>query len=308
MGSKTAYSYAKKLGLSKATITMDEKSAGDVWKKCDPKEIGMLTSIKSVSELLKRTGDVFVSTLQNQQTKTLQAARSKLGSKQYQSALGKLSKSLTLELQNSENTERFLMELNAEEKFTREVFLACVSAGVKIQKDGSIKWVYIANKGKESKGKLESVKEKPNQGLTVPKPSHKKTFSVRQLKVLSKGIYSSDAEGDLKKVKEREKNDPIAKVEAKAEEAEKRRSVTKAKVTPKPPEVKKESAAPEVVKEVAEKETNARTSLRDSSQKKQLKGSRWQNRKMKAMMKFATLRSVTEKKKKKKKKKRQSLE
>mmetsp|Transcript_20600 Transcript_20600/g.50536 ORF Transcript_20600/g.50536 Transcript_20600/m.50536 type:complete len:336 (+) Transcript_20600:378-1385(+) len=310
---KNAYSYAKKLGVSKMLFAIEDTKALDMWKEVDSKNTGIIESKNQVSALLKHTvGNLLVS-LQPTQAARIKSAKAKLG-KSFQPTVQKLNACLARELEDPKTTESFLDGLGNKDKLEKDTYLACVAEGVKITKEGTLEWEYITNSGKKSEqqadaknGPTTAPPEKPNKG---PRPSlaapgsglsshsgtgsHRKTFSVRQLRVLQKGIYRPDS--DSTNIKDGKKKDIVSEVLSSVKEVpgadSGTDSVSKKKIGDiLPPDLKS------IKKDVADGKGN-------KAPKKTLNMSEnWRKKKLKAMRKFATLRGGEEGKKKKKKNK-----
>jgi len=319
---KNAYHYAKKLGISKMLFAMDEGAAETAWKQCDVKGKGFIDSKENVSALFKVTASMLLRCLRDEQAKQVQGAKARLG-KQFKPTIDKLSNALGAELEDLENATAFLEAVGSDGKLDKTIFVTCMVGGVKINKNGSLEWAYFAKKNatmnkeldksapskQEGKAKQAEVTPPKNRSkprlkfdsssdakggnLAAPNQGHKKTYSVRQLKVLNKGIYSGSendsSKGSVAKDFVTETLNSVKDVPISAPESSGVAATGPAAVSPvKAPNAVTIAASPE------QKRNNL--NLTET----------WQKRKSKAMAKFATLRCGGEdgyKPKKKKKKK-----
>jgi len=304
-GGKNAYTYAKKLGISRTKLSVEGGAADSVWNDFDKKGLGYVDS-KNVGPLLKEAAGKLLETLLDNQLPSIQSAKAKLG-KNFQPTIDKLTAYLAHQLEDQKSTEMFLKGLGDGNKLARDNFIKCMAAGVKINKDGTLNWTYLSEVGVGS-GAVSgaAAEEEQNANLAPPKREsasprgmHQKKFSVRQLRVLSKGIYSASS-GNLEK--ELKSKDKVKKKRKKESGEKKSQPVLEAKSPiEKAKKEEKKAAAPE----------EGGSEGGETREKKSLSGNQWHSKKMKAMNKFATLRGdgpgeKAKKKKKKKHKKRAS--
>ena len=351
-GGKNAYFYAKRLGISKTIIMVDSEVAAAVWEEGARASGGAaasdsVTSVEAVGRLLKLTAGRLVSAFQKTHAESMKAAEAK-SKKAFRQTLARLEESLTRELEGADAARSFLGSLKVSQ-LSKGLFVACLTAGLTIRKDGTIQWAYVSQSkierrksksknSKSSKGEKKRVggskgkserKGKTSAGgaaaLAVPEGAahHKKAYSQRQLRVLSKGIYGSGT----KKKRLQQEIMGIGRSETDRNTAE--TASTPAVPEPASPELASpELASPElaspgpaiqitpaaVVASTAAPEASAVAPKRSVAEvmadKKgkggslpRLTGERWQSKRLKALAKFATLNAQVKKKKKKKKKK-----